>query len=162
MRYKHWHYHGWHRRPAFAYSATTCTSDRERSPFTTTFTETRMHRHRGGRGDFGVRRPLRYLRYQLDLDEAQTRRVAAILNRLKLEREQAELDDQRALNTLADRIESGAIEQVALQDVLEPRAASAKRLQQEVATAVTEMCHCLDDDQRLRFAELMRTGAIVW
>ena len=89
-------YFGYSRRawgcgPRFAYAGiylpTTCES----------------RQHRSGRGaSFGVRRPLRYLGYHLDLDASQMRKVAAILNRLKTEREQADLDEKRSNAALAD------------------------------------------------------------
>ncbi len=153
MRLKHWYHHGWQRRPAFAHSHNTQSN---------THCESRLHGHGGGRGDFGVRRPLRYLRYQLDLDDGQTRRVAAILNRLKLEREQAQIDDKRCLQTLADRVESGETDRAGLRTVLDERVRSAERMQQEVASSIAEVCDCLDADQRERFADLMRSGAIQW
>src|SRR6202451_1816921 len=46
----------------------------------------------GGGGGFGVRRPLRFLAYKLDLDEAQTTELAAILSDLKTERAPASAD----------------------------------------------------------------------
>ena len=43
--------------------------------------ESRWHSSHGS--SFGVRRPLRYLSHKLDLDDSQTRRLAAVLNQLK-------------------------------------------------------------------------------
>src|SRR5262245_788574 len=48
-------------------------------------------------GAFGVRRPLRYLAYKLDLREEQTNELARILAELKTERAQAEVDERRTL-----------------------------------------------------------------
>ncbi len=171
-------HHTWNpcawRRPAYAAgyahgrshgraSATDREGLRNEGPRSAWFAETRSSRHhRGGRGDFGVRRPLRYLRYQLDLDDTQTRRAAAILNRLKLEREQAQLDEERGLQALADRVEAGETEQGNLQSVLDARVKSAEHMQHEVAAAVSALCEVLDEDQRLRLAELMRSGSIAW
>src|SRR5207245_2370132 len=45
-----------------------------------------------GAAAFGVRRPLRFLAFQLGLDETQTREVARILDELKTERAQASVD----------------------------------------------------------------------
>jgi len=66
--------------------------------------------HAGGDGGgglgaaFGVRRPLRFLAWKLELDEAQVTGLAAILNELKTERAQAAVDDRRALTALADAV----------------------------------------------------------
>src|SRR5436853_5790589 len=57
-----------------------------------------------GAGAFGVRRPLRYLAYKLGLDEQQVAELARILNELKTERAQAEVDGRRAVTALADAI----------------------------------------------------------
>src|SRR3954465_2099727 len=46
----------------------------------------------GGGGGFGVRRPLRFLAYKLELDERQVAELARILSELKTERAQAEVD----------------------------------------------------------------------
>src|SRR5262249_54025915 len=53
-------------------------------------------------GMFGVRRPLRFLAYKLELDEAQVTRLAQILDELKTERAQAAVDDRRTLSAFAD------------------------------------------------------------
>jgi len=49
-----------------------------------------------GGGSFGVRRPLRFLAYKLELDEAQVTELAAILADLKTERAQARVDERRS------------------------------------------------------------------
>src|SRR5919198_3674815 len=55
-----------------------------------------------GAAAFGVRRPLRFLAFQLGLDEAQTRELARILDELKTERAQASVDHRRMSAALAD------------------------------------------------------------
>src|SRR5262245_62313653 len=58
----------------------------------------REHRHYAEEGaGLGVRRPLRFLAYRLDLNEAQVGELAAIIGDLKTERAQAAVDDRRAL-----------------------------------------------------------------
>ena len=52
----------------------------------------------------GVRRPLRFLAWRLELSEEQTASLARILERLKLERAQAALDLRRAAAELADAV----------------------------------------------------------
>ncbi len=65
----------------------------------------------GHMGPFGVRRPLRFLAWKLQLDDGQISQLAAILNELKTERGQAEVDDRRALTLLADAAESEPFDQ---------------------------------------------------
>src|SRR5579885_3535564 len=47
-----------------------------------------------GGGGFGVRRPLRFLAYKLNLNEEQVAELAKILDELKTERAQAAVDDR--------------------------------------------------------------------
>src|SRR5438477_3399678 len=49
----------------------------------------------GEGGGFGVRRPLRFLAYKLELDDRQVPELARILDDLKTERAQAEVDRRR-------------------------------------------------------------------
>ena len=142
----------WSRRFAYAHG----TFDRSKSDYTRSNYESRRHR----RGGFGVRRPLRYLGYQLDLDEDQMRKVAAILDRLKVEREQGSLDEKRTVSELANIVTKGDVSVEELRDVLKPRIDSAGRLQLAVARAVLEMVEVLDEDQREEFAYLLRNGTV--
>src|SRR6185436_18820350 len=57
-----------------------------------------------GGGAFGIRRPLRFLAHKLDLDERQVGELARILDELKTERAQAEVDGRRAMAAFADAI----------------------------------------------------------
>jgi hypothetical protein len=54
-----------------------------------------------GGGAFGVRRPLRFLAYKLELNDAQVSELARILDELKTERAQAAVDHRRALSAFA-------------------------------------------------------------
>ena len=115
-------------------------------------------RHYGRRSGFGVRRPLRYLAYQLDLDEGQMRRVAAVLDALKTEREQAKLDQARTLTGVADLVnKADALSMDELLESLAPRVSSAERLQTAVARAVHDIVEVLDADQRAEFAYLLNS-----
>ena len=118
--------------------------------------ESRQHR----RGNFGVRRPLRYLSYQLDLDEQQRRSVAAVLDRLKLEREQGKLDEKRTVTELAAMVTREDLSVDELRRTLAPRVQSAENLQTVIAKAVQEIVAILDPDQREEFAHLLRSGAV--
>lgn len=150
MTYFRYSRYAWACAPALAYAAASFPN----------YCETREHRRQGGRASFGVRRPLRYLGYHLDLDESQMRRVAAILNGLKTEREQAELDERRTVAAVADLMTGEAPLPEELKAALAPRLDSAERLQREVQRAIQALYEALDADQRELFADLLRSGTI--
>ena len=122
--------------------------------------------HRGRRGhrssNFGVRRPLRYLSYQLDLDESQRRQIAAALDSVKIEREQAALDEKKMLSELADLVDAGGgddgLDTDSLKSALAARVRSSEQLQKRTAKALKQIAEVLDSDQRQEFAYLIRTG----
>ena len=63
-----------------------------------------------GRSGLGVRRPLRFLAHKLDLNEAQITEFARILNDLKTERAQVDVDDRRSLADFADAVAGEAFD----------------------------------------------------
>jgi hypothetical protein len=101
-----------------------------------------------GGGAFGVRRPLRFLAYKLELDERQVGELARILDELKTERAQAEVDRRRTLSAFADAVGASAFD-------------GAERLRDAVTKALGRIHALLDDDQRQRLAYLIRTGTLV-
>ena len=113
----------------------------------------------GGAG-LGVRRPLRFLSWKLDLSPEQTSSLARILERLKLERAQAALDARRAAADLADALESGELARAKLESAGALRAEAARRIEAAVAKAIEELHALLDAEQRTQLAEMVRTGAI--
>jgi Spy/CpxP family protein refolding chaperone len=121
----------------------------------------RQHRHRGKRGSssFGVRRPLRYLSYQLDLDESQRRRIAALLDSVKTEREQSALDEKKMVAELADLVVKEDVSTDALEDTLSARVRGTRQVQTLIAKALKEISTVLDADQREEFSYLLRSGA---
>ena len=122
----------------------------------------REHRHYGEEGSgFGVRRPLRFLAYRLDLDEPQVTELAAIIGDLKTERAQAAVDDRRALTSLADAAAGESFDAAKAAEATKLRVESAARVQQRVVDALTAMHAVLDAEQRGRLAYLLRTGALV-
>lgn len=127
--------------------------------------EARRFEHRGEGGDdffgagLGVRRPLRFLAWRLELDEAQTASLARILERLKLERAQAALDLRRAASALADAFE-GEFARTQAEAAGEQRSAATRRVQDAVAKALEELHALLEPEQRGALAELIRTGGI--
>ncbi len=118
--------------------------------------ESRWH---GGGRNFGVRRPLRYLAFKLELDDAQTRKMATVLNQLKTEKEQAGVDEKRTVTALAGLLESGTPSREELDNVLQSRTETASRMNDETARAVIAISELLDDDQRGEFVNLLLTGA---
>jgi hypothetical protein len=113
----------------------------------------------GGTG-LGVRRPLRFLAWRLELSDEQTAQLARILERLKLERAQAALDQRRAAADLADVIEGAEFARARVDAAGELRAAAARRIEAAVGKALEELHALLEPDQRAHLAELIRTGAI--
>lgn len=113
----------------------------------------------GGSG-LGVRRPLRFLAWKLELSDEQTSQLARILERLKLERAQAALDQRRAAADLADVLEAGEFARARVDAAGELRTAAARRIEAAVGKALEELHALLEPDQRAHLAEMVRTGAI--
>ena len=113
-----------------------------------------------GGGGLGVRRPLRFLSWRLELSSEQTASLARILERLKLERAQASLDQRRAAAELADALETEEFGRAQVSAAGERRAAAARRVEEAVAKALEDLHVLLDAEQRGQLAELLRTGAI--
>ncbi len=113
-----------------------------------------------GGGTFGVRRPLRFLAYKLDLSEAQVTELAAILNDLKTERAQAAVDHRRSTSAFADAIAGPAFDQAKVADAATARVKVAERLRDAVVGALGKIHALLDDAQRAKLAYLIRTGAL--
>ena len=111
-------------------------------------------------GDFGVRRPLRFLAHKLDLSEEQTAQLAKVLDDLKIERAQAEVDQRRTVAAFADAIEGTTFGEARANEGGDQRVESAKKLREAVVKALREIHALLDEDQRKRFAYLVRTGVL--
>jgi Spy/CpxP family protein refolding chaperone len=114
-----------------------------------------------GGGGFGVRRPLRFLAYKLSLDERQVTELARVLNELKTERAQAEVDRRRTVAALADAVSASSFDAAKAQEGGALRVSSAERLRDAVLKALQQIHGLLDDDQRKRLAYLIRTGTLV-
>ncbi len=113
-----------------------------------------------GGGAFGVRRPLRFLAYKLELDERQVAALARVLDELKTERAQGEVDRRRSLTAFADSIGNEAFDEARAKEAGALRVTSAERLRDAVTKALGQIHALLDADQRERFAYLIRTGAL--
>jgi Spy/CpxP family protein refolding chaperone len=120
--------------------------------------------HGGGHGDdggaFGVRRPLRYLAYRLQLDENQTTELARILDDLKTERAQVSVDERRAVSAFADALSGATLDGARLTEAAAARVRSAERLRDAVVAALQRIHALLGDEQRKQLAFLIRTGAV--
>lgn len=152
----------WRRHPVFAHAAPSC----GRYGFSAYETRGFERRERArsamsGLGlDFGVRRPLRFLRDRLDLDEVQTRELATILDRLKVARRQAQLDAERTLVDVADVLRQETTpDEASIAEALAPRNESQQALQTEVSAALHAFARVLDPDQRREFAYLLNHRA---
>jgi Spy/CpxP family protein refolding chaperone len=114
-----------------------------------------------GGGAFGVRRPLRFLAYKLDLDERQTAELAKVLSELKTERAQAEVDARRTLSGLADAVGGERFDEPRAREAGGLRVGSAERLREAVVKALARIHAVLDAEQRERLAYLIRTGTLI-
>jgi len=104
----------------------------------------------GGGGGFGVRRPLRFLAYKLELDEQQIAELARLLDEVKTERAQAEVDDRRTLSEFADALAGEAFDGTKASAAGERRVASAARVRDAVVRCLTQLHAILKPEQRAR------------
>ena len=114
----------------------------------------------GGGGGFGVRRPLRFLAHKLGLDENQIATLARILDELKTERAQAEVDRRRTVAAFADALAGDTFDAAKAGEGGSLRVRSAERLRDAVLKALQQIHAVLNADQRTRLAYLIRTGAL--
>jgi hypothetical protein len=113
-----------------------------------------------GGGAFGVRRPLRFLAYKLELDERQVAELARVLGDLKTERAQGEVDRRRSLSGFADAVAGPTFDAERARESASLRVTTAERLRDAVTAALAKLHALLDDDQRERLAYLIRTGVL--
>ncbi len=113
-----------------------------------------------GAGAFGVRRPLRFLAYKLELDDQQVAELAKVLGELKTERAQVEVDGRRVLSGFADALGGASFDEEKAKAAAALRVGSAERLRDAVLKALGRIHGILDDEQRGRLAYLIRTGTL--
>ena len=116
--------------------------------------------HWGGGGGLGVRRPLRFLAHKLDLTEAQVAVLARILDELKTERAQAEVDNRRTVSAFADAVEGAEFGEPRAREGADLRVKAAERLRDAVTLALSRIHAMLEEDQRKRLSYLIRTGIV--
>jgi len=114
----------------------------------------------GGGGAFGVRRPLRFLAYKLNLNEEQVAQLAKILDELKTERAQAAVDDRRTVAAFADAMGLEKFDEARSKEGGDLRVKSAERLRDAVVKALGKIHAVLDSGQRAQLAYLIRTGVL--
>lgn len=113
-----------------------------------------------GLGGFGVRRPLRFLAFKLELDEAQVTELATVLNELKTERAQAAVDHRRTTSSFADAVAAESFDEAKAKAAGDERVKSTERLEGAVVRALGRIHALLKPEQRGKFAYLLRTGAL--
>ena len=111
-------------------------------------------------GGFGVRRPLRFLAYKLDLDRPQVEQLVKILDDLKTERAQAAVDDRRSLSDFADAVSAETFDAAKAAAGADRRVETAKRLKDAVVRALQQIHAMLNPEQRARLAYLIRSGVL--
>ena len=114
----------------------------------------------GGGGAFGVRRPLRFLAYKLNLNEQQVGELAKILDELKTERAQAAVDDRRTTASFADALGLETFNTDKANEGGALRVLSAEKLRNAVVKALGRIHAVLDQQQRTQLAYLIRTGVL--
>jgi Spy/CpxP family protein refolding chaperone len=107
-----------------------------------------------------VRRPLRFLAHKLELSEAQVSVLARILDELKTERAQAEVDNRRTVSAFADALEGAEFGEPRAREGADLRVKSAERLRDAVTLALSRIHALLEDEQRKRLSYLIRTGVV--
>jgi len=113
-----------------------------------------------GGGGFGVRRPFRFLSHKLGLDEPQMAALARILDELKTERAQSEVDRRRTVAAFADAVASEHFDAAKAGEAGDLRVKSADRLRGAVIKALQEIHAVLNAQQRSQLALLIRTGTL--
>ncbi|MDP2346063.1 MAG: Spy/CpxP family protein refolding chaperone [Deltaproteobacteria bacterium] len=113
-----------------------------------------------GGGSFGVRRPLRFMAWKLELNEEQVDKMAAILADLKTERAQAAVDYQRSVGSFADVLAPEAFDKDAAKTAANTRVLTAEKLRDAVVKALEKTHALLTPDQRKQLAYLLRSGQL--
>jgi Spy/CpxP family protein refolding chaperone len=118
------------------------------------------HHHEEDEGVFGVRRPLRFLAYKLELSQEQISRLVRILDELKTERAQSAVDDRRTLADFADAISGETFDAAKAQSAGERRISSAAKLRETLLRSLQQIHELLTPEQRQRLAYLIRAGIL--
>ena len=109
---------------------------------------------------FGVRRPLRFMAFKLELNEAQVEALAAILADLKTERAQAAVDHRRSVSVFADALAGDTFDADAAAKAAHTRVKTAELLRDAVVKALGKTHALLNPEQRKALAYLLRSGQL--
>jgi Spy/CpxP family protein refolding chaperone len=109
---------------------------------------------------FGVRRPLRVMANELELDDEQVEHLARTIDELKTGRAQAAVDERRSVGAIADALLENAFDRGKLEAALDIRVTSAARLRDAVLAALASTHAMLRPEQRKKLAYLLRSGQI--
>lgn len=113
-----------------------------------------------GGGNFGVRRPLRFMAHKLELDEKQVAELAALLDDLKTERAQAAVDHRRSVGAFADAFAGEAFDEAGAKKAADLRVKSAERLRDAVVKTLARTFAMLNAEQRKQLSYLLRSGQL--
>ena len=113
-----------------------------------------------GGASFGVRRPLRFLAWKLELEEKQMAELAKILADMKTERAQAEVDARRAAAMLADLAAAPEFDQAKAREAADLKVRSAERIRDALVATLARLHAILTPEQREKLAYLIRTGTL--
>jgi Spy/CpxP family protein refolding chaperone len=109
---------------------------------------------------FGVRRPLRFMAWKLELNETQVEQLAAVLDGLKTERAQAAVDLRRSVGSIADALSGDIFDVPTATAAVTLRVQSAERLKTAVLDALHKTHALLTPDQRKQLSYLLRSGQL--
>ena len=111
-------------------------------------------------GPFGIRRPLRFLAHKLELDEEQIASLAEILDDLKTECAQREVDERRTQKLYAEALIAEPFDAARAKQAAAEREASARKVEEAVVDALSRLHAVLDADQRKQLVVMIRTGML--
>lgn len=109
---------------------------------------------------FGVRRPLRVMAHELELDEEQIEKIARAIDELKTVRAQAAVDERKSVGMIADVLLGAELDRSKLGEALELRVKSAQQLRDAVQATLSDTHGLLRPEQRKKLAYLLRSGVI--
>jgi Spy/CpxP family protein refolding chaperone len=109
---------------------------------------------------FGVRRPLRVMAHELELDDDQVEALARIIDELKTQRAQAAVDERRSIGQIADGLLGNDFERAKVAEAVNLRVQSAEKLRDAVVEALASTHALLRPEQRKKLAYLLRSGQL--
>jgi Spy/CpxP family protein refolding chaperone len=109
---------------------------------------------------FGVRRPLRVMAHELELDDEQVEALARIIDELKTHRAQAAVDERRSIGQIADGLLGTEFERTKVAEAVNLRVQSAEKLRDAVVEALASTHALLRPEQRKKLSYLLRSGQL--